>query len=148
MLAFAACGVSAHAVPLTWDTDPLAAGAQGGAGTWANGSTNWWNGAANTAWNNATPDSATFGGTSGAVTVDAAGITTAGMIFDAAGYTVAGGAIALGSGFTLTANADVTIPKDSIDRDSASMLLVVGRTRRVLPAKVGRHGGDRSCGAL
>ena len=68
---------SLHATPLTWDADPTTVSLQDGTNVWDTTTNTWWDGAANVAWNNATPDSATFGttsGTAGAVTV-AAGLT-------------------------------------------------------------------------
>lgn len=53
------------AATLTWDANTITSGAQDGSGTWNSGNTNWWNGAANVSWNNATPDNATFGAASG-----------------------------------------------------------------------------------
>ena len=107
MLAFAACGVSAHAVPLTWDTDPLAAGAQGGAGTWANGTTNWWNGAANVVWpDSGTENDAIFGGTAGSVTLTS--VTANDLTFETTGYALAAGTLTLnGTTPTLTTGTGI-----------------------------------------
>ena len=51
----------ARAASLTWDANTGTTGAQDGNGTWDTTNTNWWNGAANTNWNNTTPDSAIIG---------------------------------------------------------------------------------------
>ena len=90
LIVIAASVLSAQAASLTWDTDPATAGAQGGAGTWTNGTNFWWNGTANANWNNTTPDTATFAGTGGAVTVDAGGITTGGITVSSTGYSFTG----------------------------------------------------------
>lgn len=106
---FAACTLSLPAASLTWDPDSETTGAQGGAGTWTDGGSEWWNGTANVAWNNATPDNATFGGTAGGTITLGSPITAGSIGFDTAGYTLGAGTINLGSGFTVTTNADATI---------------------------------------
>ncbi|HBO44290.1 MAG TPA: hypothetical protein DD670_10235 [Planctomycetaceae bacterium] len=59
---------------LIWDSDTATTGVQNGAGTWANGGTNWWDGSANVAWDNTTPTVAQFGSAVGTtaptITVD------------------------------------------------------------------------------
>ena len=88
-----------HATNLTWDATTGTTGAQDGAGTWTNAvpNINWWDGAANVTWNNATPDNAIFGagsGAAGTVTVQTLTTNTVGNItFNAPGsgsYTIAG----------------------------------------------------------
>ncbi|MBN8459482.1 MAG: autotransporter-associated beta strand repeat-containing protein [Verrucomicrobia bacterium] len=106
---FAACTLSLPAASLTWDTDSGTTGAQGGAGTWTDGGSGWWNGTANVAWNNATPDNATFGGAAGGTVTLGSAITAGSIGFDTAGYTLGAGTINLGSGFTVTTNAAATI---------------------------------------
>ena len=90
-----------RAANLTWDADPITtAGAQDGAGNWTSlaSNTNWWDGAANVTWNNATPDNAIFGagsGVAGTVTVPSNTTNTVGNItFNAPGsatYQIAAG---------------------------------------------------------
>src|SRR5262245_36040765 len=58
--------LTAQATALTWDADPTTGGLQDGGGTWNSVTNSWWDGAANTTWNSATPDTATFGVGSGA----------------------------------------------------------------------------------
>ncbi len=89
------------AANLTWDSDAITtSGAQDGSGNWTSlaANTNWWDGAANVTWNNATPDNATFGagvGAAGTVTVPTTTTNTVGNItFNATGsgiYTLAAG---------------------------------------------------------
>ena len=80
-----------YAASLTWDADSVTPGVQDGAGTWDLIAQNWTAGAANTNWNNATPDTATFGsgGAGGTITLGT-GISHAGLAF--------------GTNYTLTAN--------------------------------------------
>ena len=91
-LATIVCAVGLHAANLTWDSDAITVtGAQDGAGSWSTlaANTNWWDGAANVTWNNATPDNATFGagsGAAGSVTIPSATTNTVGnLTFNAAG---------------------------------------------------------------
>ena len=100
-LATLVCAIGLHAANLTWDADAITVpGAQDGAGNWTSlaVNTNWWDGAANVTWNNATPDNATFGATSGTnftVTVSSNTTNTVGNItFNAnggGGYNLAAG---------------------------------------------------------
>lgn len=108
LFVIAASVVSAQAASLTWDIDPLTAGAQGGAGTWTNGATNWWNGTANAAWNNATPDSATFGGDTGGIVTLGSAITAGALVFDTTGYSLTDNTITL-NGATVTTNQNATL---------------------------------------
>ena len=55
-------GGSLQAADLTWDSDPSTSGVQDGSGNWNTTSPNWFNGASNVLWSNATPDSAFLGG--------------------------------------------------------------------------------------
>lgn len=107
-----------RAVPLTWDVNASTSGAQDGGGTWDNQNTaNWWNGTTDVQWNNANPDSATFGAASGAAGTVTLGsnITVANITFATAGsgaYTIAGGGNTLtlsNTTITLTATAGATI---------------------------------------
>ncbi len=103
-LATLLCAFGVQATNLTWDADTNTPAAQDGAGNWttANGSINWWDGAANVTWNNATPDNATFGAGSGAaatVTVPTVTTNSVGNItFNAAGS----------SGYNLAAGSSTT----------------------------------------
>lgn len=100
-LATLAGALGLHAANLTWDADAITtSGAQDGSGNWTSlaSNTNWWDGAANVTWNNATPDNATFGagvGAAGTVTVPSSTTNTVGnLTFNATGsgiYTIAAG---------------------------------------------------------
>jgi autotransporter-associated beta strand protein len=99
-LAVMACVIGSPAANLTWDADTNTPAAQDGAGNWtaANNLINWWDGATNVTWNNATPDNAIFGGGSGAagiITVPTSTTNTVGNItFNApgsGGYNIAAG---------------------------------------------------------
>ena len=113
-----ACAFGLHAANLTWDADAITvAGAQDGPGTWASlaANTNWWDGAANVTWNNATPDNAIFGAASGAagtVTVPTTTTNTVGNItFNAAGssgYNIAAGSSST-SKINLSGNPTITV---------------------------------------
>jgi autotransporter-associated beta strand protein len=112
--ALVALCVTASAAPLTWDGDPATAGPQDGPGTWTASGTSWWDGTANTNWNSAAPDSATFGagsGAAGTVTVDGTQ-TIGGITFDAPGsgsYTLSGGTLTLSANPAIAANVNATI---------------------------------------
>jgi len=84
MLSIVLSADTAQAASLTWNngnSDML----------WNTSSANW--GGA-TLWNNGTPDSATFGTTgAGTITVDAGGVTQAGITISAGSYTFTGGSI-------------------------------------------------------
>ncbi len=103
---------TAQAVDLYWDGTTIAGDADGGTGTWDNGTTSNWDDAASagtdSVWNNATPDSAIFGGTAGTVTLGEA-ITADSLQFDTTGYTVTGSTLTLSGSSTVTANEDATI---------------------------------------
>jgi autotransporter-associated beta strand protein len=97
---------------LTWDSTAGGGAPQDGGGIWADpgsgeGTTNWWNGADDALWANASPEVATFGagsGTAGAVTLGGP-VTAAGINFGTPGsgnYTIAGG------GYTLTLDGAVS----------------------------------------
>lgn len=109
MTAMTVCAAS-----LTWDANTGTTGAQDGSGNWDTTSTNWWTtGLANTAWNNATPDSATIGvgGTAGTVTLTT-GITVGDITFGNTGsgnYTVTGNTLTFSSPSTITVNKTATI---------------------------------------
>ena len=105
---------SAHATSLTWDPAADHSGS-GGVGNW-NDSTqvtplaNWYDGSIDTTWNNATPDSATFGGTGGTVTLTS-GITANSLTFSVGGYTIASGTLTFGGatpGIVTTAAAAIS----------------------------------------
>lgn len=109
---------AAQAASITFDAVIGTDGAQDGSGVWtANAAdTNWWDGAANVAWNGAAPDSAVFGAGSGAAGTVTLGesLTVGNLRFDVPGsgsYTVEGNGNALnfGSADTLiTVAAGVT----------------------------------------
>lgn len=93
---------------LIWDGTNGTAALEEGSGTWSTGGGNWWDGAAETTWNQAT---ATFGaGGSGSYTVSvaAAGVQAAGLAFVSGGsYEIAGpGSIALPAAGVVTADVD------------------------------------------
>lgn len=69
---------------LTWGS-----GGAGGAGTWNDSNTNWWNGSTDVVWDST---GAIFGGTAGAVTVGGTQNVT-GLSFNTGGYTIQGGTI-------------------------------------------------------
>ena len=83
-----ALALGARATTLTWDADGVSGGTTGGTGTWNTASALWDNAGVMTTWNNATPDSAIFGGTAGTVTLGSA-ITAGTLTFNTAGYTIA-----------------------------------------------------------
>jgi autotransporter-associated beta strand protein len=97
---------------MTWDSSAGGGAPQDGPGTWADqssasGNTNWWTGAVDVLWTNASAEIATFGANSGAAGVVTLGgaVTAAGINFSTPGsgnYTIAGG------GNTLTLNGDVS----------------------------------------
>jgi fibronectin-binding autotransporter adhesin len=97
-LATLVAALGLHAANLTWDADTATTGTQDGAGSWTNAlpNINWWDGAANVTWNNATPDNATFGagGTAGTVTLPSNTTNTVGNItfspVASGSYTIAG----------------------------------------------------------
>jgi autotransporter-associated beta strand protein len=92
-----------RAADLTWNG--------GLAGTWQDGAAGWLDGVTPVAWNSTTPDAATFSGTTPlSVTVDAGGITAAGLTVTADGYSLNGpgaltvnGIIEIADGATLVA---------------------------------------------
>jgi len=99
-----------HGADLTWDADTGTTGAQDGAGTWNTALNNWWDGAGNVTWNNATPDNAIFGtatAPAGNVTVPSNTTNTVGNItFNALGG--GGHNIAAGSSTTSKLNLSGT----------------------------------------
>ncbi|WP_300931766.1 autotransporter-associated beta strand repeat-containing protein [Prosthecobacter sp.] len=99
----------AQAATLTWDIGPFDGGiTTGGNGTWTNGLGGWNTGSGNTIWHNATPDSATFRGLMGTVTLGGA-VTVGNIVFNSP-YTLAGGGNTLTlSHSTITVNAAATI---------------------------------------
>lgn len=105
------CGLfsTGQAASLYWDGTNTTADADGGTGAWNNTDTNWDSaatGGTNTAWNNATPDSAIFGGVAGTVTLGEAK-TAASIQIDTAGYTITGSTLTLNSGgITVTSGAN------------------------------------------
>jgi len=105
----------AYAATLTWDADTGTAGIQDGSGTWNTANTNWDNAGANVSWNNATPDSAIFGGgasgMAGTVSLGGA-ITAASITFNApfaGSYTIDTLGNVLTVNTAITANDNATI---------------------------------------
>ena len=82
LAALAVVGIAAGpagAASLTWDADNSTADPQDGSGTWlAPGM--WWNGSANTDWNNTTPDDAVIGSGGSGGTIDLTGNPSAGTV--------------------------------------------------------------------
>ena len=95
---------------MTFDTDPVNGGAQGGGGVWQEGvQSNWHNGTSNAKWHNDSENPATFGGATGAATVSVAGTVQAKSLrFKSSGYTLEGGTIELTEG-TIRADGDAAI---------------------------------------
>jgi autotransporter-associated beta strand protein len=58
-------GVAVDAGTYQWDTNLVTAGAQLGAGNWDTSTANWYNGVANSTWNNGANDTAQFNGSGG-----------------------------------------------------------------------------------
>ena len=110
--------LAGHAANLTWDATPTSTGAQDGSGVWRPiaSNTNWWNGATNVVWNNATPDSAIFGagsGAAGTVTIspDLVSNSVASITFNAPGsgsYTIAG-SDSVGNKLVLVGTPTITV---------------------------------------
>jgi autotransporter-associated beta strand protein len=76
---------------LYWDGNDTTANADGGVGTWIDGTNNWDSAATaglNTAWNNANNDNAVFAGTAGTVTIGTSGVTVGALQFDTASYVI------------------------------------------------------------
>ncbi len=124
--------LSLQAAQLVWDTNTSSNGAQDGAGIWDTVSTNWiaTNGA-NVAWNNANPDSATFGsGAVGGVVTLSEPITISNLTFANSGYTISGGPLTLAGQQTITMNAiatiDATITGGGFTKANASTLTLGG----------------------
>ncbi|MGN6370263.1 MAG: autotransporter-associated beta strand repeat-containing protein, partial [Phycisphaerae bacterium] len=100
-LAAALAGSAANAATLTWDPGQTPATPSGGAGTWDLATTNWSTGSVDQAWADVSAtgtDTAIFGGTAGAVTLNT-NVSAAGLVFNTTGYTMSGtGVLTLGSG--------------------------------------------------
>jgi fibronectin-binding autotransporter adhesin len=94
----------AAAATLYWDGNDTTVNADGGAGTWINGtSTNWDTlpfGGADSVWTNG--DIAVFGGTAATATIGSGGVTVGGLLFNTTGYTLAAGT----NGLTFGSGAD------------------------------------------
>lgn len=112
--------VEVSATPLStlqWDrADTTTAGAQGGSGSW-NSAPNWWNGFQNSSWpSTGMTNEAIFGGSSGTVTLDAAGLSANRLSFATTGYLLQSGPLTLNgteptlnipSGFTATISSPI-----------------------------------------
>lgn len=100
---------SVTAATLVWDADGTSGAPTGGTGQWDTASLLWDDGGTITTWNNATPDSAVFGGSAGDVTL-AEPITAATISVDTAGYALLGtgmdGPMLTAAGITLNANTN------------------------------------------
>ena len=102
---------------LTWDTSPSGTTPHplDGNGTWNSSNTNWWNGSADVAWNDANPLIANFGanGTAGTVTVSGAHTNTW-LLFSPAtngNYTLSGaGSLTISNGIMANTSANVNVP--------------------------------------
>ncbi|WP_395741000.1 autotransporter-associated beta strand repeat-containing protein [Prosthecobacter sp.] len=132
---------SLYAATLTWDTVAGDAGSiTGGAGTWTNGLGGWNTGGGDTTWNNATPDSAIFGGTAGTVTLGGA-VTVGNMVFNS-GYSLADGGNALTLlNSTITANSAATISaalsgSTGLIKDGAATLTLSGTSSYTGPTVI------------
>lgn len=93
----------ASAADLTWGV-----GGAGGAGTWNTSTTNWWNGSGNVLWSSATPDSATFGGSSGGTVTLGGPITVSNITVNTHNYALSGSTLTL-SNTTITANSQLEV---------------------------------------
>lgn len=106
LLAFGAGRSVADTFTFDADTAPPATD---GAGTWDTATPNWYNGAADVIWPNAT-DTAAFGaGVAGAYTVGVGTVNAGGITFNQGGYTLTGGTVNMtpvnaAAGFTLATN--------------------------------------------
>ena len=99
--ALAGSGVGARAATLNWDPGHTPGSPTGGAGVWDLTTLNWATLGVDQAWADVSAtgtDTAVFGGTSGAVTLNTA-LSALGLQFTATGYTISGATILkLGSG--------------------------------------------------
>ncbi len=99
--ALAGGGLGARAATLTWDPGHTPGTPSGGAGVWDLATTNWSTGSVDQAWADVSTtgtDSAIFGGTAGAVSLNTS-LSALGLQFTTTGYTISGtGVLKLGSG--------------------------------------------------
>jgi fibronectin-binding autotransporter adhesin len=104
--------IPAQAVSLFWDGTTSTANADGGNGTWDNGTTFDWDtaatGGADSVWTNANNDTAVFGGAAGTVSLGG-GIQVGGLQFDTAGYLVQSNTLTFGVSGNIVTNADATL---------------------------------------
>lgn len=103
---------SSPAADLFWSGDGAS---QGGAGTWNTTSARWGGSAGgpfSTIWNNANEDSATFGGTGGAVAIATGGVTVNKITILSSGYSFTGGPVITFAG--ANAGIDVVIATNVI----------------------------------
>ena len=102
-------GLSAQAGVLTWDSLPTNTGADDGNAGWgvAAINTNWWNGTANVAWNNANGDTAVLGfnSTSNVTVTLSNSVTAGGLIYSNAGAGVYSIGVANSSILTLVGSS-------------------------------------------
>jgi autotransporter-associated beta strand protein len=99
-----------------WDPGHTASGNGGGAGTWDAGTNaNFYNGSGDVVWNYATlGDNVTFGGTSGTVTIAAAGVTASNLVFNTANYAVSGGTLTMMGNQAITNNTTGNVTINSV----------------------------------
>jgi fibronectin-binding autotransporter adhesin len=141
--ALAILSLAASAATLTWDADSGTAGAQDGAGTWDAVLANWWDGAADTNWSDATPDSAVIGAGSGAAGAVSIGgtRTAAGLVFHPPGsgaYTLTNGTLVLGSGGLLLAPPAPSTPAlDAVSAGAQAQAIGAWSLRKLRAAYAG-----------
>ena len=93
---------------LTWDPGSTNSAGGGGTGTW--NTANWWNSSSDTSWQDGSD--ATFGGTSGTVTITSQVIPN-NLVFASSGYTITGSTLNLGGGTISLNNAPAVVqPND------------------------------------
>jgi len=101
---------------LTWDANTSSSSAQDGSGTWNSSNANWWNGVADSIWNDTNPYVAFFGngGTAGTVTVSGAH-TNSWITFNSVSgaYTLSGsGSLTVSNGISANASATVNVAQN------------------------------------
>ena len=104
LLAFSSFATMSQAATYYWDdgTVTVNGASGGGAGTWVVGGAGWEDAA--TAQNWANGNDAVFGGTAGAIAIDAAGVSANTLTVSAAGYSFTGGTLTLAAGGSSSGN--------------------------------------------
>lgn len=126
------------AVPLHWDGNSTTGNADGGAGTWDIGTSNW-DSAATAGLDSLWPalstgdDDAVFGGSAGTVSIAPGGVVANDLLFNTASYIVSGGPLTLdGTTPTITNAVAATINSNLVGsvglRKSGNGTLVLGGT--------------------